>query len=254
MGKAISIHITGLVQGVGFRPFIYRLATAYGLTGWVENGNDGVRIHAEGQEELLKTFVAEIRNQAPVASHILDIVVNEADIFHLKRFEIQKSENYSDAVTEVSPDIAVCSDCLADMKSQQHRTHYPLINCTNCGPRFTIIKGLPYDRPLTTMAPFQMCPICEKEYHDVAERRFHAQPVACNQCGPVYELITDEIKFTGIQTILEETINLLKKGKIVAMKGVGGFHLACNATDEEAVERLRQRKYREGKPFAVMFS
>lgn len=253
MRKAISLHITGLVQGVGFRPFIYRLATSHELTGWVENGNDGVRIHAQGRVELVDSFVVEIRKQAPTASRIQDILLSKADFIEADHFEIRKSEDYSNAITEVSPDIAVCPDCLADLKSQEHRIDYPLVNCTNCGPRFTIIKALPYDRPFTTMAVFPLCPRCKVEYHDPADRRFHAQPVACNHCGPVYELTSKEIRIKGIHAILDETVKLLHQGKIICIKGTGGFHLACNATDEEAVEQLRIRKYREGKPFAVMF-
>ena len=251
--KAISIHITGLVQGVGFRPFIFRLANSLGILGWVENGNDGVRIHAQGKTTDLELFTNEIRIQAPAASRIQDIFIHEVDFQDLSHFIIRKSEDYSDEVTEVSPDIAVCEDCLSDLKSQVHRIDYPLINCTNCGPRFSIIKALPYDRPFTTMASFHMCPVCDKEYHDPRDRRFHAQPVACNNCGPVYELIIGGKHYTGIHNIINLTCRLLKEGKLIAMKGTGGFHLACDATREEAVSRLRQKKYRESKPFAVMF-
>jgi hydrogenase maturation protein HypF len=251
--SARSVHISGLVQGVGFRPFVYRLARQYNICGWVENGNDGVRIQAEGSEEDLGKFIAGLTNEAPAASQILDLIVRAGELQHHKTFEIKKSGDYSDEVTEISPDIAICDECLADLKSQAHRLNYPFINCTNCGPRFSIIQGLPYDRTKTTMDPFEMCPVCKKEYSNVLDRRFHAQPVACNHCGPNYELIYGETTFSGIDKIISEASRLILSGKILAIKGMGGFHLACDATDETAVSRLRQRKNREGKPFAVMF-
>jgi hydrogenase maturation protein HypF len=251
--SALSVHIKGLVQGVGFRPFVYRLANRNHIYGWVENGNDGVRIHAEGVEEDLGNFKKELSKEAPAASQILDIVV-QSDVFqHHKNFIIRKSADYSDEITEISPDIALCDECLADIKRQPHRIDYPFINCTNCGPRFSIIRGLPYDRSKTTMEPFKMCPECEREYMDVLDRRFHAQPVACAHCGPHYELIHSGIIYTGIDNILDEASNLILSGKILAIKGMGGFHLACDAMNETAVGMLRHRKNREGKPFAVMF-
>jgi hydrogenase maturation protein HypF len=249
-----SIHISGLVQGVGFRPFVYRLALRNHICGWVENGNDGVRIHAEGLEEDMKQFLALLPDEAPEASQILDINVVAGELQDCRTFEIKMSSDYSDEVTEISPDIALCDECLADMKSQAHRLDYPFINCTNCGPRFSIIQGLPYDRAKTTMAPFKMCPVCRNEYTDVMDRRFHAQPIACNNCGPSYELIHAGVTITGIDKILTKAAWLIKSGKILAIKGIGGFHLACDATNETVVSLLRQRKNREGKPFAVMFS
>ncbi len=253
INSAKSIHISGLVQGVGFRPFVYRLAVANHICGWVENGNDGVRIHAEGPDENLNKFIAGLSALAPAASRIMDITVESASLEGSLIFQINKSGDYSDKVTEISPDIALCEDCLADMKSQAHRINYPFVNCTNCGPRFSIIKGLPYDRPKTTMEPFKMCDLCKKEYTDVLDRRFHAQPVACNNCGPHYELILGDAKLSGIEDVLKESARLINSGKILAIKGVGGFHLACDATNEKAVGLLRQRKNREGKPFAVIF-
>lgn len=251
--SAKFIHITGLVQGVGFRPFVYRFAIQNHIFGWVENGNDGVRIHAEGLEDDLNSFISGLSKKAPAASQILGIFVNSSEYQQYKSFRINKSEDLSDEITEISPDIAICDDCLADMKSQSHRINYPFINCTNCGPRFSIIKGLPYDRCKTTMELFEMCPVCKKEYTDVLDRRFHAQPVACNQCGPQYELIHGAVNVKGINNILTETAKLIMTGKILAIKGIGGFHLACDATNDAAVSLLRQRKIREGKPFAVMF-
>ena len=254
MAKAsYEIRVSGLVQGVGFRPFIYKLATANKIVGTVENNNEGVLIVAEGEKDTIKHFYNAIRTEAPVAASISQISFTERRPNGFTDFQIIKSRSYSDEVTEVSPDIAVCDACLQDMKEQTHRIDYPFINCTNCGPRFTIISDLPYDRPKTTMAPFKMCPQCEKEYKDVLDRRFHAQPVACNTCGPYYTLHIDGKKITDLRIILKKTSQLIAEGKIVAIKGLGGFHLACDAQNEEAVKALRQRKSREGKPFAVMF-
>jgi hydrogenase maturation protein HypF len=247
------IHIKGLVQGVGFRPFVYRYAVLNNISGWVINGNDGVHIHAEGRRDDLDLFTKQLSSKAPVAAKISDIITHTAPFLNLHEFVIQKSSDHSDRITDISPDIAVCDDCLTDMKSQENRINYPFINCTNCGPRFTIIKGLPYDRAKTTMEPFVMCPVCKKEYGDVNDRRFHAQPVACNDCGPRYELIENGQSVTVFDDILDKSALLIGSGMIIAVKGMGGFHLACNASDEAAVNRLRQRKYREGKPFAVMF-
>jgi hydrogenase maturation protein HypF len=250
---ARSVHIKGLVQGVGFRPFVYRLASRHNLTGWVENGNDGVRIHAEGSVADLNGFITCLSLEAPDASQILEIIVSDSERENENSFRIRKSADYSDEVTEISPDISVCDQCLEDMHSQAHRIEYSFINCTNCGPRFSIIKGLPYDRANTSMQPFEMCPECGAEYSDVNNRRFHAQPIACNHCGPRYELVEKSQTLTGMLPILERLVSLIKSGKIIAIKGIGGFHLACDATNEEAVSMLRSRKNREGKPFAVMF-
>lgn len=250
---AVKIRITGLVQGVGFRPFIYRLAHRFGIKGWVENRNDGVVIRAEGFPEAIESFTVSIKPEAPRASSINRIVSEAVRAEGFSEFSILKSENKSDRVTDISPDIAVCDDCLADMKVQPHRISYPFINCTNCGPRFSIIKDLPYDRHLTTMEPFVMCNRCRSEYEDVMDRRFHAQPVACSSCGPHYELITGEKRIQSFEEILIEVCHLLENGQIVTVKGIGGFQIACDAQNEEAVARLRSKKLREGKPFAVMF-
>ncbi len=251
--KTYSIRVTGLVQGVGFRPFIYRLAHRFGFPGWVENRNDGVLIRVKGDHRQVNAFMDNIRSEAPTAAVVSDIIYEEVGSEDLGPFSIIKSSSTSDAITEVSPDIAVCDDCLADLRSQAHRINYPFINCTNCGPRFSIIRDLPYDRHKTTMEPFEMCPVCRAEYEDVLDRRFHAQPVACSSCGPEYELVEDGVSTHGTDQIIDRSADLLATGKILAIKGIGGFQLACNAQDEEAVSRLRQRKHREGKPFAVMF-
>ena len=248
------IHVKGLVQGVGFRPFIYRLAHRYKLQGWVENSNDGVFVKVTGVAEKINEFVNSIRNEAPAASNVNSVTIKEVELERFQEFEIVKSENHSDAITDISPDIAVCDACLKDMKTQPHRIEYPFINCTNCGPRFSIIKDLPYDREKTTMAPFVMCDTCRSEYEDVLDRRFHAQPVACNTCGPVYQLNYNGEMINDLQEILITVSELINEGGIVAIKGVGGFQITCDARKEESVKRLRELKNREGKPFAVMFS
>jgi len=251
--KTINIHIKGLVQGVGFRPFIYRIAARNGITGWVDNRNDGVYICAQGDVEKIEAFVQSIKKEAPLASKIVSMNISDVDAENFTEFTIVKSKNTSDAITDVSPDIAVCPDCLADMKVQKNRINYPFINCTNCGPRFTIIKDLPYDREKTTMLPFVMCDDCRKEYTDILDRRFHAQPVACEVCGPSYILHDNKSEITDFKSILNHTANLLNEGKIVAIKGIGGYFIACDASNEHAVNRLRKNKIRESKPFAVMF-
>lgn len=252
--RTYRIEIRGLVQGVGFRPFVYRIATEAGLNGTVENRNDGVFVIVTCTENTLKDFVNNIKHKAPPASRIESIFFTETEYVDFKRFEIVKSTSVSESVTDVSPDIAVCDECLADMKIQPNRLGYPFINCTNCGPRFSIIQDLPYDREKTTMKMFEMCPSCRKEYTNVLDRRFHAQPVACEICGPEYTLHEGETKITGHTEIITRTAELLNAGKIVAVKGIGGFFIACNALNEDAVSRLRVLKNRESKPFAVMFS
>ncbi len=248
-----KIHIQGLVQGVGFRPYIYRIAHRLNLNGWVENRNDGVFIKVSAKPEVLEEFLNAIKMEAPAASSIHSIVHHKIPKENFTVFEIKKSENKSDEITEVSPDIGVCDECLSDLKTQTHRINYPFINCTNCGPRFTIIKDLPYDREKTSMSPFIMCEQCRSEYIDVLDRRFHAQPVACLHCGPEYQLRIKDRTIDKFDEILTSVCDLLQQGKIIAMKGLGGYHLACDAQNEEAVKSLRKAKNRDGKPFAVMF-
>ena len=251
--ETYQIHIQGLVQGVGFRPYIYRQAHKFGLVGWVENSNDGVFIRTNIHPLKLEEFLSAIKNEAPIASSIYSINFQKIPTEEFSGFEIIKSRNKSDEITEVSPDIGVCKDCLADLKVQTHRINYPFINCTNCGPRFTIIKDLPYDREKTSMSPFEMCEECRSEYSDVLDRRFHAQPVACMHCGPQYQLHLNEGIINDFDQIIFNVCQLLEKGEIVAIKGLGGYHLACDAQNEEVVKKLRKAKNRDGKPFAVMF-
>ncbi len=251
-----EIRIRGLVQGVGFRPFVYRLATRKGLTGTVENGVDGVRIVVRMNGTVsMEQFLKDLRREAPPAARIWQVEYRPVAGERIPddAFRILPSRADAPGITQVSPDIAVCEECLRDMKEQPHRRDYPFVNCTNCGPRFTIITDLPYDRVHTTMAEFEMCPQCRSEYEDVEDRRFHAQPVACRRCGPHYTLWQGDERTDDLPEILERSAGLLSAGGILAVKGMGGYFLACDATDEEAVARLRRAKKREGKPFAVLF-
>jgi len=219
----------------------------------VENRNDGVVMRVEGTAQDIDKFFSDFETEAPPVAKIQTIDKIVVEFTGLTGFEIIKSSDVSGEITEISPDIAVCNDCLRDMKKQAHRIDYPFINCTNCGPRFTIIKDLPYDRHKTTMSEFRMCEECAREYQDILDRRFHAQPVACLQCGPWYRLMVNGKSITDITTIVQQVSSMIENGKIIAIKGLGGFFIACDALNGEAVERLRKAKDRDGKPFAVMF-
>lgn len=245
--------IRGLVQGVGFRPFIFRTAKRYGLKGEVSNRTDGVSVIVQGDPGIIGDFSNDILAGAPEASDIKSIEVFPKMIREYDSFRITGSMNTDDHITEVSPDIAVCPECLSEMDSFPRRQGYPLINCTSCGPRFSITEALPYDRPQTSMKSFRMCPDCRREYDDIMDRRFHAQPVACNLCGPEYFYRDSSMEVSGSGSVLRETAIQINAGKIVAVKGTGGYHLMCDALNEEAVRRLRERKQRDAKPFAVMF-
>lgn len=249
---AKKIEIKGLVQGVGFRPFIYRMAINCNLNGTVENNNTGVTVVAEGSNKNIEQFIAAIPENLPEASSIKEMKISNISPKHFTDFSIIKSSSVSDDITEVSPDISVCKNCLRDIQSQDHRIDYPFTNCTNCGPRFTIIKDLPYDRHQTTMEPFVMCDICNTEYTNILDRRFHAQPVACNNCGPRYTLRNDKEIETDLLKIIAYTSSAIENGEIIAIKGLGGYHMACNPFMEETVQELREHKGREGKPFALM--
>lgn len=248
---AQKIRITGLVQGVGFRPFVYRIAVSHAIKGWVANDNLGVIVHAEGKLFDLEAFIFAIKTQLPAAAHLRSVEIIAAEFQNFSSFDIRKSDSLNNEVTEVSPDIAVCDDCLSDMERQPHRLGYAFTNCTHCGPRFTIIKALPYDRFQTTMQPFVLCETCKTEYGDVFNRRFHAQPVACNVCGPQYFISGVEMDVEALPSAISTMID---EGKIIALKGLGGYHLVCDATNNEAVKRLRHNKNREGKPMAVMMA
>lgn len=250
----INIHVNGIVQGVGFRPFVYNLAIKLSLRGWVRNTSAGVDIQLEGRQAALEDFLSILRDSPPPLSKIEQITATPCAPKGYSDFQIIHSEPIPDAFQPISPDVCICDDCLRELFDMMDRRYrYPFINCTNCGPRFTIIKDIPYDRPYTTMAGFELCPTCLKEYTNPADRRFHAQPVACPDCGPEVWLESNTGKLiTKGDEAIQQARKLLLKGKIVAVKGLGGFHLACDATNRAAVIELRQRKLRVDKPFALM--
>jgi hydrogenase maturation protein HypF len=239
---------------VGFRPFICRMAAKHGLFGEVDNRTDGVSVIVQGDLKTINLFSNDILQNAPPASQIKSIEINATQFSGYNSFKIAGSKTVDNQITEISPDIAVCHDCLEDMEKDPERIDYAFINCTNCGPRFTIIEGLPYDRPKTTMKNFRMCENCNSEYNDIPDRRFHAQPIACNSCGPVYQYKDSVKSLNVIKQILEEVSVHIASGKIVAIKGLGGYHLMCDALNNSAVRELRHKKQRDSKPFAVMFS
>lgn len=263
MIEALDIQVRGVVQGVGFRPFIYRLARKYLINGWVLNATDGVFIHAEGEAKHLDEFVLEISENAPAASRVTEIELKEVPLEDFTYFEIRFSDDAEvEKTTLISPDLATCEDCTHELFDPADRRYrYPFINCTNCGPRFTIIEALPYDRKHTSMKDFPMCPDCQAEYDDPADRRFHAQPNACFICGPHISWRAAREPEAEIEwgitreqsdAIIEKAVNALRSGKIIAVKGLGGFHLVCDANNEEALAALRERKRRKGQAFAVM--
>ncbi len=249
------LSVRGVVQGVGFRPFVYQLAARHGLKGWVLNASGAVRIEVEGEPAAIARFREALEQEAPPVAHIEDITVEEGQPAGYDKFEIRESVPEAGQYQLVSPDIATCPDCLREILDPADRRYgYPFTNCTNCGPRFTIIADIPYDRPNTTMRVFEMCPACRREYDDPADRRFHAQPNACPVCGPRLELTDAKGKPIICDDIIAKTAALIKSGKILAVKGLGGYLLACDATDDKAVARLRQRKHRPDKPLAVMLT
>lgn len=248
----IHIQIEGTVQGVGFRPFVYNLARKHDLAGWVLNDEKGVQIEVEGERDKIQGFLSGLQSPPPQA-RIEKILTRDLTPAGDQDFAIRESERGGSRSALIPPDIAICPDCLREFSDQKDRRfHYPFINCTNCGPRFTIIRDVPYDREKTTMAVFKMCPACEKEYHDPGNRRFHAEPNACPDCGPGLKLFDSSGREIPGPDPAGVVRGLFKNGAIVAVKGMGGFHLAVSARDEEAVSRLRSRKYREDKPFALM--
>ncbi len=254
-GKVKRLHITikGIVQGVGFRPFIYNLAKSYLLCGYVLNNTKGVEIEVEGKKESIDVFLQDIHVKSPPLAVIEEINFKELPLAGYKEFEIKSSRKEEESFLPISPDIGICEECLRELFDPKDRRYrYPFINCTNCGPRFTIIKDIPYDRERTTMSVFKMCRDCESEYHDPTNRRFHAQPNACWVCGPRVELVDRKGEKIKTADPICLAAKLLRKGNIVAVKGIGGYHLACDATQREVVIRLRERKNRIDKPFALM--
>ncbi|MBZ0186065.1 MAG: carbamoyltransferase HypF, partial [Candidatus Obscuribacterales bacterium] len=253
-----DIVVTGTVQGVGFRPFVYRLASELKLRGTVKNAGGSVEISVAGSKEAIDSFIERLSDDAPdaaIVERVWPVHCREGDLDSIG-FEIETSEDKKDSRLEISPDIATCQLCIGELLDKENRRfRYPFINCTNCGPRFTIIQSLPYDRQTTVMNKFQMCSSCNVEYLDPANRRFHAQPNACVNCGPGLEFrLTGELGSLKGEVALENAELLLVDGGILALKGLGGFHLACLATDDRAVSILRARKHREEKPLAVMMA
>jgi hydrogenase maturation protein HypF len=250
MTAAASVKVRGVVQGVGFRPFVFRLAKAHALCGWVSNEEAGVDIHLEGEASNLEAFLVGLERQPPGASRIAAIEVERIRPAGLRDFSIHESRRHSTPTVRISVDLPVCGDCLREMRDPADpRYRYPYINCANCGPRYSIVESLPYDRAATTMRAWDMDPECALQYSDPADRRFHAQPVACAHCGPHYSLDGE----SGIDwQAIVRAADKLRQGCVIAIKGIGGYHLACDALNSDSVERLRQRKFRKEKPFAVM--
>lgn len=250
--KRFRLEIKGVVQGVGFRPFVYSIAKKFDVKGFVGNESSGIFVEIEGEENLLNEFVEYLKTNAPPLSHISEIASQTIELKNDTDFQIIESESHETEFTLISPDISICEDCLQELFDNNNRRYlYPFINCTNCGPRFTITKTVPYDRPNTTMSAFEMCPACRAEYENPLDRRFHAQPISCWDCGVQADFFRTESGSERANAI-KETQNALINSQIVAIKGIGGFHLACDARNEFAIETLRQRKGRIDKPFAVM--
>jgi hydrogenase maturation protein HypF len=251
--KLARISAKGIVQGVGFRPFVYQLAVKHKLKGWVCNTSEDVKIEVEGDKTSIEQFFAELQQNAPPLAQIESVSINYHPPQGYQGFEIRHSIAQEDKYQLISPDIATCHACLEEVFSpEDRRYYYPFTNCTNCGPRFTIIEDIPYDRPRTTMRAFRMCPACQAEYDNPLDRRFHAQPNACPKCGPELKLLDAAGNTVIVPDVIAAATRFLREGKTVAVKGLGGFLLACDATSQQAVELLRQRKKRQFKPFAVM--
>ncbi|CAG1772356.1 partial Carbamoyltransferase HypF, partial [uncultured bacterium] len=252
--QSCLILVTGRVQGVGFRPFVSRIAHRFKLAGWVLNRGGEVEIRVEGPPQALAGFQRALVGQAPPLARPDPPRVTAVPCLGLAGFAIKHSEAGEGANIHIPPDYFVCADCLAEMRDPDERRYrYPFINCTQCGPRYTLIDRLPYDRPHTAMAGFELCPACRAEYENPLDRRYHAQPLACAECGPSLTFrVPGQPDRVGNETALDACIKALKTGLIVAVKGVGGYHLLCDARDEGIVGRLRERKYRPAKPLAVL--
>jgi len=253
--ERLRVCLTGAVQGVGFRPFVFRVATELSLSGWVLNDGAGLVIEVDGRPEDLERFLLRLDNERPPAAIVLTREISHLTAGDFRRFEILPSDESAGRTTAVLPDLATCPECLADLRDPANRrSGYPFTNCTNCGPRYTIVLDIPYDRPNTTMRSFALCPECGREYLDPADRRFHAQPNACPVCGPhVWTSPEEEGAAKGdALPVVKKAAMALAEGRVVALKGIGGFQLLVDARDEAAVERLRRLKHREEKPFALM--
>ena len=250
-----KISIFGIVQGVGFRPYIYNLARKHKINGWVRNDENGVEIEAYAKKEDIENFINEIKVNPPVLSKISDIKIEKKKQSIYSHFDIIESTNSKNKTTIISPDMAICKDCIADIFDETNfRFLYPLNNCTNCGPRYSILKAIPYDRVNTSLKKFPLCKKCDKEFIDPKNRRYHAQAISCEECGPTTFLY--DINQNLLNTKID-SINLASKyindGKILAIKSIGGFHIVCDASNDSTIRKLREFKKRETKPFAVMF-
>ncbi len=250
--KRLKLNITGLVQGVGFRPFIYTQALKFELNGFVLNDSSGVEIEIEGDEQNLDDFLNSLQTSLPPLARIDELKKTEIKCKYETSFKIVKSQSKVQKISPVLPDMAICDECLSELKDPKNRRFkYPFINCTNCGPRYSIIENIPYDRPLTSMAKFKMCKKCQSEYEDPTNRRYHAQPISCHECGVRLNFVSENLTCKG-DIGIEKTAKLINEGKIVAIKGVGGFHLVCDGVNPKPIQRLRDFKSRPHKPFAVM--
>jgi hydrogenase maturation protein HypF len=251
--RGLRIRVRGTVQGVGFRPFVYRLASEHGLTGWVLNDDEGVQIHVEGTEDAVDAFLRQLPLHPPPAARIDGLEASPAPVAACDAFVIRQSERRPGPTAHISPDLAICPACVRELfDPEDARFGYPYINCTDCGPRFSVLLGLPYDRAATTMRDWELCERCAAAYGDPGNRRFHAEPVACPACGPHYMLLAGDHAERGDAAAIGEAAALLREGRILAIKGLGGYHLACDAMQRATVAELRERKYRKEKPFAIM--
>ncbi|GKU25907.1 carbamoyltransferase HypF [Clostridium folliculivorans] len=251
--RRVFINVQGIVQGVGFRPFVYKKAIDLELKGWVNNNSEGVYIDIEGDTDSIYQFLKELRNNPPALSKVENISTQEKPLIGYEVFDVRESEKVKEKITLISPDVSICKDCTDELLDRDNRRYrYPFTNCTNCGPRFSIIKDIPYDRDKTTMKSFVMCPQCEGEYRNVKDRRFHAEPNACSDCGPSLWIEDKCGNIIDTKDHIKWTQNKLKEGNLFAIKGVGGFHLVCDAKNGEVIEKLRHRKRRPHKPLATM--
>lgn len=250
---SVRIRVKGIVQGVGFRPFVYLLAKEHGLRGWVLNDQNGVEIQLEGDETRIDAFLADLPRKAPPAARVDSIRHEPSQEENHSDFKIIESRQCQSITTRISPDLSLCGKCLEELQDAEDRHfQYPYINCTHCGPRYSIIRALPYDRQATTMANWPMCALCQAGYEDPSDRRFHAQPVACPECGPNFYLRMDNRVTARGMAAIEECAQLLSAGKIVAVKGIGGYHLALDAINKDDLNALRERKYGKEKPLEMM--
>lgn len=248
-----SILVKGLVQGVGFRPYVYKIALKNNINGFIKNSSNGVLIDVEGNEEAIDNFINNLKNPSIDILNIEEIIINDKEIANYNTFRIEESSTENHGITFISPDLGICEDCYRDIIDRKNSRYlYPFTNCTNCGPRYSIIKALPYDRSSTTMNSFKMCKSCNEECKDIFNRRFHAQPNCCDKCGPQLELIDKQGSKVKIEDPIKKTIELINEGKILSIKGIGGFHLVCDGKNEYVINSLRKKKNRKTKPFALM--